>query len=53
VAGHSRQEELEEGRRLGSLGFLLDRFESDTKDLREFKASADVGNGVLASSAAI
>jgi hypothetical protein len=53
VAGHSRQDELEEGSRLGDLGFLRARFESDTNDLRDSRAATDVGNDVLAISAAL
>jgi len=53
VAGHSKQDELEEGSRLGALGFLRARLESETKDLRDSKAAADVGNGALAKLAAL
>jgi len=53
VAGHSRQDELDEGSRLGALGFLRARFESETKERKDAKAAADVGNGALAISAAL
>jgi len=47
------QDELDEGSRLGVRGFLRARFESATKDLKDSKAAADVGNDVLANSAAL